>query len=55
MRPIFSFSFFFINDLGSTNGDAEMRAKKIIECYKEFIKKAHDRGMKIYGATISAA
>ena len=30
-----------------------MRAKKIIECYKEFIKKAHDRGMKIYGATIS--
>ena len=42
-----------INDLGGTNGDAEMRAKKIIECYKEFIKKAHDRGMKIYGATIS--
>ena len=30
-----------------------MRAKKIIECYKEFIQKAHDRGMKIYGATIS--
>ena len=42
-----------INDLGGTNGDAEMRAKKIIECYKDFIKKAHDRGMKIYGATIS--
>ena len=42
-----------INDLGGTNGDAEKRAKKIIECYKEFIQKAHDRGMKIYGATIS--
>ena len=42
-----------INDLGGTNGDAEKRAKKIIECYKEFIQKAHDRGMKIWGATIS--
>ena len=42
-----------INDLGGTNGDAEKRAKKIIECYKEFIAKAHSRGMKIYGATIS--
>lgn len=42
-----------INDLGGTNGDAEARVKKIIECYKEFIHKAHDRGIKIYGATIS--
>ena len=42
-----------VNDLGGINGDAEARAKKIIECYKEFIRKAHDRGMKIYGATIT--
>lgn len=42
-----------INDLGGTNNDAEARAAKIIECYKEFIRKAHERGMKIYGATIA--
>ena len=42
-----------INDLGGTNNDAEARAAKIIECYKEFIRKAHQRGMKIYGATIA--
>ena len=41
------------NDLGGTNGDAVMRAKEIIESYKEFIKNPHDRRMKIYGATIS--
>ena len=42
-----------VNDLGGINGDAEARAAKIIECYKEFIRKAHERGMKIYGATIT--
>ena len=42
-----------VNDLGGINGDAEARAAKIIECYKEFIRKAHDRGMKIYGCTIT--
>lgn len=42
-----------INDLGGTDGDAEQRAAKLIECYKEFITKAHARGLKIYGATIT--
>ena len=42
-----------VNDLGGINKDAEKRAEKIIECYKQFIKKAHERGMKIYGATIT--
>lgn len=42
-----------VNDLGGINNDAEARAAKIIECYKEFISKAHQRGMKIYGATIA--
>lgn len=42
-----------VNDLGGINNDAEARAAKIIECYKDFIRKAHDRGMKVYGATIT--
>ncbi|MGN0282411.1 MAG: SGNH/GDSL hydrolase family protein [Prevotella sp.] len=42
-----------VNDLGGINGDAETRAAKIIECYKDFIRKAHERGMKIYGGTIT--
>lgn len=40
-----------VNDLGgSWNG--EETAKQLIESFKTMIKKAHDKGIKIYGATI---
>lgn len=42
-----------INDLGNSDGDEVERALKLIECYKQFIHKAHSKGLKIYGATIA--
>lgn len=42
-----------INDLGNSDGDELERACKLIECYRQFIQKAHSRGLRIYGATIT--
>ncbi len=42
-----------INDLGGTRGNSEQMAKELIEAYQVFIKKAHDRGLKVYMATIT--
>jgi len=41
-----------VNDLGSADKDAEQRAYKLIEIYQEMIRKCHDRGIKVIGATI---
>ncbi|MBO4826616.1 MAG: SGNH/GDSL hydrolase family protein [Prevotella sp.] len=41
-----------INDIGGAAGRCEQVAKDMIEAYKTFAQKAHDRGLKIYMATI---
>lgn len=41
-----------INDLGNTNNGIAT-AYGLIEAYKEMIKKAHARGLRIFGATIT--
>jgi len=41
-----------VNDIGSAENDAEIRAKKIIEVYQEFIDKCHERGIMVIGGTI---
>ena len=40
-----------VNDLGGA-WDAPTTANQLIESFKTMIKKAHDRGIKIYGGTI---
>lgn len=40
-----------VNDIGVST-HAELTAKELIEAYETFIRKAHERGLKIYGATI---
>ena len=40
-----------VNDIGGSN-NAEQTAKELIGAYETFIRKAHERGLKIYGATI---
>ena len=42
-----------INDIGGNDGYSERTAKGLIEAYQQFIKKAHDEGLKIYIATIT--
>jgi lysophospholipase L1-like esterase len=42
-----------VNDIGGSRGDAEARAAKLIECYKEMAGQAHAKGLKVYGATIT--
>lgn len=42
-----------INDLGGSDGHCEQTAGELIEAFKGFIKKAHDRGQKVYLATIT--
>lgn len=42
-----------VNDIGNSNGNAETIAKELIDAYKTFIRKAHDKGIKVYGATIT--
>jgi lysophospholipase L1-like esterase len=43
-----------VNDIGNTrNEEASQRAaKEVIAGYEEFISKAHEKGIKVYGATI---
>jgi lysophospholipase L1-like esterase len=41
-----------INDIGSTAATAET-GSRLIRAYQRFIKKAHDAGIEIYGATIT--
>lgn len=43
-----------VNDLGQTPSDsvAGMVAEKLIEAYSKMIDKAHQHGIKVYGATI---
>lgn len=42
-----------INDLGNSDNDEQQRASKLIECYEEFAAKAHEKGLKVLGATIT--
>ena len=42
-----------INDIGGSKGRSEQMAQQLIEAYQEMIKKAHDRGLKVYLATIT--
>ena len=42
-----------INDIGGSNGRSEQVAKDLIEAYRQFIKKAHERGIKVYMGTIT--
>jgi lysophospholipase L1-like esterase len=43
-----------INDIGGIKNpeDAPVKAKELIEAYKEMINKAHAKGIKVYGCTI---
>lgn len=41
-----------INDLGSSQA-SQQTVDDLIKAYRRFIRKAHDRGLKIYGATIT--
>ena len=40
-----------VNDLGGAR-DAVAKADQIIEVYKQIIKEAHEKGMKVYGGTV---
>ncbi len=41
------------NDIGGARGNSEQVAHELIEAYKTFAKKAHDRGLKAWVATIT--
>lgn len=41
-----------INDIGGSKGRSEQVAADLIEAYKGFIKKAHERGAKVFIGTI---
>lgn len=41
-----------INDLGISNA-SQVTVDNLIKAYKSFIRKAHERGLRIYGATIT--
>jgi lysophospholipase L1-like esterase len=41
-----------VNDIGNS-GNAEKTATELTDAYKVFIQKAHDKGLKVYGATIT--
>lgn len=42
-----------INDIGGMKNDSEERTQQVIKAYKHFIDKAHARGIKVYGGTIT--
>ena len=42
-----------VNDLGGSDGHSEKMAGELIEAFKGFIQKVHERGMKVYLATIT--
>jgi lysophospholipase L1-like esterase len=43
-----------VNDLGEARGEAEATttARELIEAYRWMIRRAHERGIRVYGATI---
>ncbi len=41
-----------INDIGGSNGRSEKTAENLIDAFKVFAKKAHDKGLKVYMGTI---
>lgn len=41
------------NDIGTSRGNSEQVAERLIEAYKTLTAKAHAHGMKVYGATIT--
>ena len=41
-----------INDIGGSKGRSEQVAKALIDAYKQFVDKAHERGLKVYMGTI---
>lgn len=41
-----------VNDIGNS-GNVEKTTKELTDAYKVFIQKAHDKGFKVYGATIT--
>ena len=41
-----------VNDIGNSR-HAEQTTEELIDAYRQFIRKAHERGIKVYGATIT--
>ena len=41
------------NDIGTCGGNYEKKAKQVIDAYKVLIDKAHAKGIKVYGGTIT--
>ncbi len=41
------------NDIGGSKGDSEQVAQRLKEAYRSFIGQLHDRGIRVYGATIT--
>ena len=46
--------FYGVNDIGGAKGQYEVVADSLIHTYQTFIRKAHNNGMRIYLATITA-
>lgn len=42
-----------VNDIGWSAGQAESKTKRLIEAYQTLIKKARERGLKVYMGTIT--
>lgn len=42
-----------VNDIGGSKGNSESVANDLITAYANFVKQAHERGIKVYGATIT--
>ena len=42
-----------INDIGGSKGHSEQMAQELISAFQEMMAKAHDRGLKVYLATIT--
>lgn len=42
-----------INDIGGIKDDGKERTQQIVQAYKDFIDKAHAKGIKVYGGTIT--
>lgn len=42
-----------VNDIGGANGNSEQVARELTEAYRQLIDKAHAKGLKVYGGTIT--
>lgn len=42
-----------VNDIGGSRGNSEQVSMRLISAYEDFAKQAHDKGMKVYVATIT--